>query len=65
MSIILDALRRGRGTEKPASNPTAAQTRAVLQTFGYERFNATTPRNRLKSILAKVTGRNWKVKSKK
>jgi hypothetical protein len=65
MSIILDALRRGRGMDKPASNPTAAQTRAVLQTLGYGPCDAAAPRNRLKSILAKVTGRKWKVKSKK
>jgi hypothetical protein len=65
MSIILDALRRGRGTEKPASNPTAAQTRAVLQSLGYGPLNATTPSTRLKSILARVTGGKWKVKSKK
>jgi hypothetical protein len=52
MSIILDALRRGRRTQAPAPNPNAAQTEVVLQTFGYGRFNATTRLHRLNRILA-------------
>src|SRR5918994_7064695 len=51
MSIILDALRRGRGKQTPQMNSNAAQTDAVLQTLGYGRFNATSPFNRLKRIL--------------
>src|SRR3954454_19184552 len=51
MSIILDALRRGRGrpTEEPHSN--AARTDAVLATLGYGRFNPTSPFNRLKRLV--------------
>jgi len=60
MSIILDALRRGRGAEKPASTPTAAHTQAVLQTLGYARFDATTPRNRLKRLLTRIVLGKWK-----
>lgn len=52
MSIILDALRRGRARQTPRPNPNAAQTDAVLQTLGYGRFNPTTPLNRLKRTLA-------------
>ena len=48
MSIILDALRRGRGKPAPGPNPNAAQTDAVLQTLGYGRLNPATPLNRLK-----------------
>ena len=56
MSIILDALRRGRGAQTPGPNPNAAQTDAVLQTLGYGRFSPTTPLNRLKR-LARVCRR--------
>ena len=38
MSIILDALRRGRARPPPGPNPNAAQTDAVLQTLGYGRL---------------------------
>jgi hypothetical protein len=54
MSIILDALRRGRGraTPRPA---TSAQTDAVLQTLGYGRLSPTSsPSNRLKRMLRYV-----------
>ena len=51
MSIILDALRRGRPAPPPGPNPNAAQTDAVLQTLGYGRFNSTAPLNRLKRLL--------------
>jgi Tfp pilus assembly protein PilF len=51
MSIILDALRRGRAREVPRVNPHAAQTDAVLQTLGYGRFNPTSPLNRLKRFI--------------
>ena len=53
MSIILDALRRGRGraTPRPA---TSAQTDAVLQTLGYGRLSPTSPSNRLKRLLRYV-----------
>src|SRR5688500_10015750 len=51
MSIILDALRRGRGRSAPGPNPNAAQTDAVLHTLGYGRFNPSTPFNRLKRLL--------------
>ena len=43
MSIILDALRRGRGRQTPEPNPNAAQTDAVLQTLGYGKFNPDHP----------------------
>jgi Tfp pilus assembly protein PilF len=51
MSIILDALRRGRGRSEPGPNPNAARTDAVLHTLGYGRFNPSTPLNRLKRVL--------------
>jgi hypothetical protein len=53
MSIILDALRRERGTQTPTPgpNPHAAQTDAVLHTLGYGRFTPNTPLNRLKRVL--------------
>src|SRR5688572_23263908 len=51
MSIILDALRRGRGRQTPVPNPNAAQTDAVLQTLGYGKFNPATPFNRIKRLL--------------
>jgi hypothetical protein len=51
MSIILDALRRGRKSQGPAPNPNASQTDAVMQTLGYGRFNPTTPLNRVKRVL--------------
>ena len=51
MSIILDALRRGRSAPPPGPNPNAAQTDAVLQTLGYGRFNPTAPLNRMKRLL--------------
>ena len=52
MSIILDALRRGRGRRRLGPSPNAAQTDAVLQTLGYGRFNPASPINRLKRALA-------------
>ena len=52
MSIILDALKRGRLRPAPRQNADTAQTDAVLQTLGYGRFNPTTPLNRLKRVLA-------------
>jgi Tfp pilus assembly protein PilF len=51
MSIILDALRRGRAAQAPGPNRNAAQTDAVLQTLGYGRFSPTAPLNRLKRVL--------------
>ncbi len=51
MSIILDALRRGRKRQDPAPNPNPSQTDAVLQTLGYGRFNPTTPMERVKRVL--------------
>jgi tetratricopeptide (TPR) repeat protein len=51
MSIILDALRRGRGEQQPAPDRTASQTDAVLQTLGYRPLNPATPFNRLKRML--------------
>jgi hypothetical protein len=54
MSIIFDALRRGRArhTSKPAAR--AAQTDAVLQTLGYGRFSARSPAPRSKRLLGRV-----------
>ncbi len=52
MSIILDALKRGRLRPAPRQNPDTAQTDAVLQTLGYKRFSPTTPLNRLKRVVA-------------
>src|SRR4029450_4011157 len=52
MSIILDALRRGRGRETPRPNANAAQTDAVLATLGYAKFSPTSPLNRLRRLTA-------------
>ena len=54
MSIILDALRRGRGGQTPRPLPNTAQTDAVLQTLGYGRFSSTSPFNRLKRLAGYV-----------
>src|SRR4051812_29549248 len=51
MSIILDALRRGRTRQAPHPHSNAAQTDAVLATLGYGRFSPTSPLNRLKRVL--------------
>src|SRR5712692_9060398 len=51
MSLILDALRRGRGQTTPHASTNAAQTDAVLQTLGYGRFSTISPFRRLKRIL--------------
>ena len=51
MSIILDALRRGREGQAPAPNPNPSQTDAVLQTLGYARLQRTTPLQRMKRVL--------------
>src|SRR6267378_3878391 len=51
MSIILDALRRGRTRQAPHPHSNAAQTDAVLATLGYGRFSPTSPFNRLKRIF--------------
>ena len=51
MSIILDALRRGRGRKTPLPNSDAATTDAVLHTLGYGRSNSNTPLNPLKRVL--------------
>jgi Tfp pilus assembly protein PilF len=50
MSIILDALRRGRARHAPGQHRDTAQTDAVLQTLGYGRFNPATPLNRFKRL---------------
>ena len=55
MSLILDALRRGRGRERSRAHAKAAQTDAVLQTLGYARFSAQSPIQRLKRLLAYIT----------
>ena len=51
MSLILDALRRGRGRTTPRDATNAAQTNAVLQTLGYGRFNTGSPLNKLKRLI--------------
>ena len=51
MSLILDALRRGRGPTTPRQDTNAAQTDAVLQTLGYGRFSPTSPFNRFKRAV--------------
>ena len=48
MSIILDALRGGRGKQPTGPGPNAAQADAVLQTLGYGRFSPAAPMNRLR-----------------
>src|SRR5688572_12102494 len=54
MSLILDALRRGRGKQTPQlnSNAAQAQTDALLHTLGYGPFNTTSSFNRVKRIVA-------------
>lgn len=54
MSIILDALRRGRGRETPRSQPNSAQTDAVLHTLGYGKFSSTSPFTRVKRLAGYV-----------
>src|SRR5438105_13651598 len=51
MSLILDALRRGRGRTTPPGTTPAAQTDAVLQTLGYGRFSTGSRLNRVKRII--------------
>lgn len=51
MSLILDALRRGRGTQAPRRNPNNAQTDAVLKTLADRRINPATSANGVKRIL--------------
>jgi hypothetical protein len=51
MSIILDALRRGRSAPPPGRILMRHRQDAVLQTLGYGRFNPTAPLNRLKRVL--------------
>jgi len=56
MSIILDALRCGRGRQAPGPHPNTAQADAVLHTLGYGRMNpaARTNRVRRKIVYAAV-----------
>src|ERR1700704_6083705 len=54
MSLILDALRRGRARETPPPGTNAAQTNAVLETLGYGRFSPASPFNKLKRIAGYV-----------
>jgi len=56
LSIILDALRRGRGRQTPRPKHNAAQTDAVLETLGYGRFKSASPINRLKRVAGLVVG---------
>ena len=51
MSLILDALRRGRGRTTPPGSTNAAQTDAVLQTLGYGRFSTGSRLNGVKRII--------------
>ena len=51
MSIILDALRRGRGRQAPGPHPNTAQADAVLHTLGYGRMN---PGARVKRVRRKL-----------
>jgi tetratricopeptide (TPR) repeat protein len=54
MSIILDALRRGRGKQPPQGHANAAQTDAVLETLGYGRTTAPSRLSRLKRLFGFV-----------
>src|SRR5260221_4350814 len=54
MSLILDALRRGRARDTPPPSSNAAQTNAVLQTLGYGRYSPSSPFNRLKRLAGYV-----------
>jgi Tfp pilus assembly protein PilF len=56
MSIILDALRRGRGRTPPRGAASAAQTDAVLQTLGYGRLRTTTRLARLRRLVGLLGG---------
>jgi hypothetical protein len=47
MSIILDALRRGRGRQAPGPHPNTAQADAVLHTLGYGRTHPAARTNRV------------------
>jgi hypothetical protein len=48
VSVILDALRRGRGHQLPRAHHHPAQTDAVLETLGSTRFKAASPVSRFK-----------------
>ena len=50
MSIILDALRMGRGKPAAGTTSTPAQTDAILQTLGYRR-SSSSPLDRLKRFV--------------
>jgi tetratricopeptide (TPR) repeat protein len=52
MSIILDALRKGRGRQTTRVASSAAQTDAVLQTLGYARVNQVSRFKRVMRIAA-------------
>jgi Tfp pilus assembly protein PilF len=51
MSLILDALRRGRPRQSPAPAAKSAHTDAVLATLGYGKFSPSSPFNRFKRLL--------------
>ncbi len=50
MSIVLDALRMGRGKPATGARSTPAQSDAILQTLGYGR-NSSSPLDRLKRLI--------------
>jgi hypothetical protein len=52
MSIVLDALRRGRGNQARRMHTNAAQTDAVLQTLGCRSLSPTSRSDRLKGLAA-------------
>jgi tetratricopeptide (TPR) repeat protein len=52
MSLVLDALRRGRGREKTRQASSAAHTDAVLRTLGYARVNQASRLKRVTRVAA-------------
>jgi hypothetical protein len=54
MSIIHDALRRGRGQHSPKARSSAAQSDAVLETLAYGRANATAPSHATRRVIGGV-----------
>jgi Tfp pilus assembly protein PilF len=55
MSLILDALRRGRAREVTQPNSNTAQTDAVLQTLGYGHLDPSSTSKRIRRVVGYVS----------